>query len=78
MKTVKWICMTLLALVMSIDVVAQTTSGETQTYTDNQGVVYELTLRSRTELVATVVGLTTPTSTIGKPSLIRKTSIAWC
>ena len=67
--------MTLLALVMSIDVVAQTTSGETQTYTDNQGVVYELTLRSRTEIVATVVGLTTPTSTIGKPSLIRKTSI---
>jgi uncharacterized lipoprotein YehR (DUF1307 family) len=48
MKTVKWICMTLLALVMSIDVVAQTASGETQTYTDNQGVVYELTLRSRT------------------------------
>ena len=75
MKTVKWICMTLLALVMSIDVVAQTASGETQTYTDNQGVVYELTLRSRTEIVATVVGLTTPTSTIGKPTLIRKTSI---
>ena len=65
MKTVKWICMTLLALVMSIDVVAQTTSGNTQTYTDNQGVVYELTLRSRTDIVATVVGLTTPTSTIG-------------
>ena len=69
MKTVKWICMTLLALVMSIDVVAQTASGETQTYTDNQGVV------SRTEIVATVVGLTTPPSTIGKPTLIRRTSI---
>ena len=67
--------MTLLALVMSIDVVAQTTSGNTQTYTDNQGVVYEFTLRSRTEIVATVVGLTTPTSTIGKPTLIRRTSI---